>query len=227
MKLSAILMSRVLAFVDTADLRPTSGLHAPDFVEEVAKQFHFQKYPQTLEEFDIQKGMEFLNGKIGKRAITKLALWPNIVVIEGRRNSTDCQTMLGEILEWATVKFDLNYSPEMIRRYAFVSDISFVSDAPILAFSPLLQRIADRTGKALSETWKEQVVYELFDLKIGHDPLIRKWGIAPFQITRRAEHKFSENKYFSEAPLPTDLHIELLEEYEAGILALSGKTRVQ
>jgi hypothetical protein len=45
--------------------------------------------------------------------------------------------------------------------------------------------------------------------------LERKYGIASFSITRRAEARFSENKYFSEAPLPTDLHLKLLEQFEA------------
>jgi hypothetical protein len=47
--------------------------------------------------------------------------------------------------------------------------------------------------------------------------MARKYGIAPFSITRRAESRFSENKYFSEAPLPTDIHISLLEEFEAEV----------
>lgn len=221
MKISAILLSRVLAFIDTAELRPTGGLHAPEFVEEVAKQFQFQKFPQTLEEFNVQKGMEFLTGRVGKRAIGKLVIWPNVLVIEGRSNTTECKEMLNEILHWAVMKFDLNFSSEMITRYAFVSDLSFTSEASLLTFDPLLAKIADRVSASLSELWHEPLHYELFDFKIGHDPLSRKWGVAPFQIARLAEHKFTENKYFSEAPLPTDLHIELLEQYEKGIIERS------
>jgi hypothetical protein len=218
LKISAILLSRVLAFIDTAELRPTGGLHAPDFVEEVAKQFEFQKFPQAVEEFNIQKGMVFLTGRIGAGAISKLTIWPNILVIEGRSSTTECKEMLNEILHWAAMKFELTFTPEMITRYAFVSDLSFTSDAPLLTFDPLLSKIAERVSASLSELWLDPIHYELFDLRIGHDPLTRKWGIAPFQIARLAEHRFTENKYFSEAPLPTDLHIELLEEYEAGIL---------
>jgi hypothetical protein len=194
------------------------GLHAPDFVEEVAKQFHFQKVPQTIEEFNLQKGMEFLSGRVGKKGITKLIIYPNILVIEGRSNTTECKEMLSEILHWGAMKFDLTFTPEMIRRYAFVSDLSFTSDAPLLTFDPLLEKIAERISANLSELWHESIHYEQFDFKVGHDPLIRKWGIAPFQISRLAEHKFTENNYFSEAPLPTDLHIELLEQYEKGII---------
>jgi hypothetical protein len=147
LKLSAILLSRVLAFIDTAELRPTGGLHAPDFVEEVAKQFHFQKVPQTIEEFNLQKGMEFLSGRVGKKGITKLIIYPNILVIEGRSNTTECKEMLSEILHWGAMKFDLTFTPEMIRRYAFVSDLSFTSDAPLLTFDPLLEKSRNASAR--------------------------------------------------------------------------------
>jgi hypothetical protein len=39
--------------------------------------------------------------------------------------------------------------------------------------------------------------------------------IAAFTIQRRGQTPFEENKYFSEAPLPTDIHINLLEQFEA------------
>ncbi len=220
-------MSRVLAFVDTADLSPTAGINAPEFVREIAKQFQFQKYPQTLEELDPLKGMTFLTGRIGKRTISKFVIWSNVLVIETRSNTTEAKALLEEIILWSAAKFNLTYAPEMITRYAYISDLSFYSEAPILSVSPLWENIARKTSAALTEIWKEPIHYEPFEFKIGHDPLVRKWEIAPFQITRRVEHKFTENKYFSEAPLTTDMHVALLEEYEAGILALHGKTRLQ
>jgi len=42
---------------------------------------------------------------------------------------------------------------------------------------------------------------------------VNAWGLADFLLD------LSEDKYFSEAPLPTDRHIASLEEFEAGMNA--------
>jgi hypothetical protein len=222
LRLTAIILARVLAFIEPSDLVSKSGIYFPDLVREIAKYYRFQKSPQTFEEHDMAKGVEFIEGQSGKRGITKFVIWPNIMVLETRSSTDDSKALLEEILAWGKEKFDLAYEPGMIRRFAYVSNLTFHSDAPMLRVSPLLERIAQKTSEALTEIWSEPVSYEPIDLKVGHDPLARRWGIAPFQITRRAETEFSANKYFSEAPLPTDMHISLLEEYEAGILELHG-----
>jgi hypothetical protein len=49
--------------------------------------------------------------------------------------------------------------------------------------------------------------------------MARKNGIASLIIEHRVNTPFEENKYFSEAPLPTKLHIKFLEEFEADVLA--------
>lgn len=226
MKLSAIVLSRVLAFVDAQDLNPNGSVNPQDLMKDMAKHYRFQKSPETLEEFDLQKGIEFLNGRVGRRTVRKFVIWPSAVVIETSATTDDGKELIDEILKWGREKFGLTYEPEMIRHYAYVSDLSFYSDAPMLSVSPLLERVASRTSQALSEIWQEPIRYEPLELKAGHDPLTRTWGIAPFQITRRMGHRFSANKYFSEAPLPTDLHIELLEEFEAGILDLHRNTQI-
>lgn len=225
LRLSAVALARVLAFIESSDLSPKGGIYFPDLVREVAKNFRFQKSPQTFEEHDLSKGVEFLEGRSGKRTISKLVIWPNILVLETTSSTDDSKALLEELLMWGKEKFSLVYEPGMIRRYGYVSDLTFYSDVPMLSLSPLLDRIARKTSDALSEIWNEPVNYEPIDLKVGHDPLKRKWGIAPFQITRRAETEFSANKYFSEAPIPTNLHISLLEEYEAGIKELHGLTK--
>jgi len=222
LRLSAVVLARVLAFVEAFDFSPKGGLHFPDLVREIAKQYRFQKFPQTIEEHDLSKGVEFLQGRSGKREITKFVIWSNILVLETRSSTDECKFLLEELLQWGKDRFNLTYEPGMIRRYGYVSDLTFYSDFPMLRVSSLLDRIAQRSSEALTEIWQEPVRFEPIDLKIGHDPLTRKWGIAPFSITRRAETEFSANKYFSEAPLPTDSHISLLEEFEAGIKELHG-----
>jgi hypothetical protein len=81
--------------------------------------------------------------------------------------------------------------------------------------------LANKTGAVLSEIWKDSVVYMPVLMAVGHDPLKRHTNIAPFSISRREATPYSENKYFSEAPLPTDLHIKFREELEADVLKYS------
>jgi hypothetical protein len=217
LQLSAVILARAIGYIETFDLSPRGKIFFPELVREIVRRFDFQKFPKTLEEFDESKGVEFLEGKIGKRTIQKLGIWNTILVLETRSSTEDSREILEEILLWGAEKFGLNYRPGMIKRFAYVSDLSFYSDAPILSVSPALTKLAEKTSRLLSELWQEPVSYESVNLTIGHDPMARKYGIAPFSITRRAEAKFSENKYFSEAPLPTETHISLLEEFESEI----------
>jgi hypothetical protein len=54
---------------------------------------------------------------------------------------------------------------------------------------------------------------------MNSEQIPRKPLHAPFTIQRRAETAFAENKYFSEAPLPTNEHVALLETFEADVIA--------
>jgi hypothetical protein len=192
----------------------------PDVVPEIVRRYGFQKFPTKLEDFDEEKGVEFLEGKIAGKVIHKFAIYNTLIVVETRSNTADSKQILEDALEWGAEKLGLKYVPGMIKRFAYVSDLSFYSEVPILSANPALENLATKTSKLVSEIWQEPIRYEALNITIGHDPLARKYGIAPFSITRRAEARFSENKYFSEAPLPTDVHLKLLEEYEKEIAPL-------
>ncbi|HKM47171.1 MAG TPA: hypothetical protein VJX69_06265 [Terriglobales bacterium] len=220
MKLSAVILARVLAYVESSDLNPRGKVYYPDIVQALVDRYNFQKFPQTLEEFDETKGVEFHEGRAGNKVIQKFVIWNTLLVLETRSSTDDSKQILEEMLSWGTEKFGLNYSPGMIKHFAYISDLTFYSDVPLLDVSPPLTRLAASASQSLSEIWQEPIHYESVSLSVGHDPMARKYGIAPFTITRRAEAKFSENKYFSEAPLPTDVHIRFLEQYEADV---SGK----
>ncbi len=216
-RLSAVILARVLGYVETFDLNPKGKVFFPEIIPAIVNRYNFQKFPKTFEELDESKGIEFHEGKAGNRVIQRAVIFNTLLLVETRSSTDDSKQVLEEMLNWATSKFGFSYLPGMIKRFAYVSDLSFYSDVPLLSVSPALTSLAKKTSKAVSEIWQETVHYEPLNLVVGHDPLSRKYGIAPFSITRRAESLFSENKYFSEAPLPTDLHLSMLEEFEAGI----------
>ena len=219
MQLSAITLARALAYIEIYDLNPRGKVFFPDLIKGIADRYKFQRLPKR-EEY-AKDGAIFEEGKIGNKVIVNLTIYDSLIKLETRSNTSDSKQIIEEMLLWGAAKFDLNYSPNSIRRFAYISDLTFYSDVPLLdaACQPLIN-LATKTSEALSEIWQEPVQYYPANLAVGHDPMARKYGIAPFTITHRAEARFPENKYFSEAPLPTDMHITFIEEFEAGIKRL-------
>ena len=208
----------MLGYIDARYLVSQKQIYFPDLVREVAQQFNFQKFPQTIEEHDLSKGVEFWEGKSGRRVIQKFVILDGLLVLETTSSTDDSKDILEEILLWAVEKFQINYESGAIKKYAYISDLSFFSDAPLLRVGTPVEILAKKCTESVSEIWQEPVEYQPISLKIGHDPVLRKFGIAPFSIERKGDAKFLENRYFSEAPLPTEVHLKLLEEFELNML---------
>lgn len=217
MRRPVILLARVLAYINIADVLPGT-VFVPDFFDALIERYRFQQYAKKREDIDIKKGIEFADGLAGKVAIERFVIWENILVLETRISTEASKETLESMLAWATEKFELRYQAGDIKRFAYISDIGFESDASLLIVDPVLKWLSDQTSVALSHIWQESVEYLPISLKIGHDPVLRHLGIAPFSIERRAAERFSDNMYFSEAPLPTTLHLDLLAEFEERVL---------
>lgn len=215
---SAIILARVLGFIEIVDLLSGSKTSAPELINRVAQRYGFVKFPKTVEEMDSSKGIEFVGGAAGDVPIRKFVIWDSLLTLETRDSTDVSKAILEEILLWGSEELGLNYRPGAIKRFAYISDVTFFSDAPILDVNPAVASLAARTSEELSRIWQEPVRYVPFTVKVGHDPTERKYPIAPFLIEHRADTRFSENKYFSEAPLSTDMHWKLLEEFEQNML---------
>lgn len=224
MELSAIVLARVLGFVESYDLAPRGNIFYPQLVAELVKKFDFQKFPQTADETDDRKGIEFLSGRIGTRTIDKFSIFDSLLVLETRAGTDEAKRILEEMLLWGKEYLGLNYQHGMIKRFAYVSNLTFFSDAPILGEpeSPL-GKLGQRVGVELSKIWGDTIRYVPAHMTASYDPLTRKNPMAAFTIAKRSEHPFSENKYYSEAPLPTEIHIEILKQYEADVLTEISK----
>lgn len=219
MKLSAVLLAKLLAYIEIADLNAKGNVFVPELIKALGERYKFHTLPKIEERGE--KGLVFEEGRIGNKVISKFTIFDALLVLETRSNTSDSKQILEEMLLWGAAKFGFAYAPASIKRFAYISDVTFYSEVPLLdvACRPLLD-LAAKTSAALTEIWQEPVQYYPANLAIAHDPMARSHGIAPFTITHRAESRFSENKYFSEAPLPTDMHIAFLEEFETGIKRL-------
>jgi hypothetical protein len=221
MKLSAIIQARALAFIELYDLDPRGKAFFPDTIKRIADRYEFLQVPKPSEA-DEQKGVELKTGKMGDKVIDVLKIFETLLVVETHSNTSDSKAILEDMLNWGKKDLGLTFDPSMIRNWAYVSILTFYSDVNLVAHaSSPTARLAEKVTGSIAQIWGLKLPYEPRSIIISHDPMIRKSIVASFSIQPRAESPYSENKFYSEAPLPTDTHIKYLEEFEADVLAAS------
>ena len=123
------------------------------------------------------------------------------------------------MMNWLRDDQGATFNESQIRRWRHINQVLFQTDFPILAeFSKPLAALARRTNAVVSDLFGEDMGYRPQSVQIGHDPSARKNGVAGLQIFHRGGIPYRANRYYSEAPVPTEIHWELLEEFEKNVL---------
>jgi hypothetical protein len=222
MQLSAVILARVLFFVEAIDLNPRGTAYYPDIVRALVERYRFQKFPQKAEDFDELKGVTFEQGRSGDVTIYTLVIYNNGLQLDTTRSTDASEAILVDALGWASQELGLVYKPEMVKRKGYVSNFTFYSDAPLLQTNPILNNLSAKVSKAVSDNLKSPMSFQPSAILISQDPEAQRIPVSPFSIERRAQTPFSDKKYFSAAPLPTAIHVGLVEEYEKSVLAQKG-----
>jgi len=157
-------------------------------------------------------------GRIHNQTIDKVVIYSHGIALDTASSTEQSEEILEEALTWCASTLGLYFRPEMVRRKAYVSQVTFYSDAPLLFVNPVLKELSEEIGKIVSGNLKLESVYEPSGIVLSLDPETQRVPSSPFSIERRQGIAFSEDKYFSVAPLPTDIHLGMLEEYERRIV---------
>jgi len=214
MQLSAVLLARIFFFLETNDLNPRGKAFFPDVIRALVERYRFQKFPQRFEDLDESKGVEFASGRSGATTIDKAVLYAEGISLDTRESTQRSAEVLEEILTWASEHYGLQYRKETVRRKAYVSQVTFVSEGPLLFVNPILKDFGDRISDIVSQNLRLECKYAPSALLISLDPESQRFPSGPLSIEHRMGTPFSEGKYFSSAPVQTDLHLKLLEEFE-------------
>jgi hypothetical protein len=226
MQLSAVLMARVIFFVESVDLNPRGEAFYPDIIRKLVERYQFQSFPQKLEDFDETKGVTLALGRIGNRNVDKVVIYNWGLSLETTSSTADAEKLLDEALVWGAQNLHLHYDPNMVKRKAYVSHVTFYSNAPLLSLNPVLDATGEQISRAVTATLKLPYTFQPAGIMIGIDPEEQRIPIQRFSIERREGAAFRENKYFSAAPIPTDLHLRLLEEFERATLPAQSASQL-
>lgn len=214
MKLLAVSLARVSVFTDIYEWNPQNRISFREFTQAFVERYGFMKWPQTVEEFDLQKGVVFQLGMLGNQSIDSVTMFTKGVVIDTRSSTEDGERFILDAAEWAGQFFGTERDPQRISRKFFLSELSFYSEKPLDLLNTKLRDFAARLGEAVSRYAHEPHTFEPTGIIFSSDPPTRL-GTLHLRIDRLAGSPFWENKYFSSAPLPTNEHLAFLADFES------------
>lgn len=214
MKLLAVSLARVSVFTDIYEWNPQNHIPFDEFSRAFTERYKFLKFPQVLEDFDLQKGVVYGAGKVDALNLDTVTLFMKGVVVDTRSSTDDAEHFLVDAEEWTEKFFGVEHSPNRLSRKVFLSELSFYSETLFDVLNPKLRGLATRLGEVVSSYAREPQTFEPFGVSFSVDPPTRL-GALGLRIERLSGNPFWENKYFSSAPLPTTAHLSFLEEFES------------
>jgi hypothetical protein len=215
MKVLYVGLARTLWLFDFSLMNP-KGMSIQGLIDGLREKYQFALSPKNPLDFGDSKALTFKSGTFvnskGIPVIVALQIYNDGFVVDTLSSTKDSIEFLEKTTNWMGDQFGLKLPPNI--RKGYVSNIDFESDAALMALNPRLSQFFKALEKYFKPIDGKQRHFELTSLGSWTEDMNQVSAPAPFKFERKIGPPFSSNHYFSQAPLETDPHIQLLNEFE-------------
>jgi hypothetical protein len=210
MKVEKIIFGQVIRFIDDVrEVKKDFSLY--EIVRAIQSRYGFLEAPSKLVDYNPQTGMTFLMGKFEGRFIRRFQIYTNGLLCEAETSTDISDRFLDDLIGWLERNFEQR-GREKAR--AYVSQFEVRTEINLGRTFAALDPIGTALAKAVSTYSAEVPKFEISGVRMHYSPRGDEAMPTQFIFERRAESPFSENLYFSSAPLCTLDHENLLREIE-------------
>jgi hypothetical protein len=210
MKLLSVALARSVWYLDTGELNPRGKDVFAHLISALIEDYKFNIYPKAGEDFS--QGMKLMQGQFVKEDGTvltvNLTIFTDGIAADTFSSTTDSDDFLSDALG-GLPEIGFEYDPSMVRSKAYASQLNVACSKQLGALNPKLNDFATRISSGVSgnpafgfaaiEFWPDQS---------------QRFKPVSFSFQRRIGDSLSDNRYWSQAPMQTEQHLELLEELE-------------
>jgi len=216
MKLLTVHLARAIWLANINDFNPRGRKLDLIILPFILETYKFKKYPSSQDLIDLTKGISLEGGEFKNNDDEPIAIKLNVfsfgIVAETGSSTSDSDAFLETLLTQLHENFNLPHYDKIIRGKNYLSQLYIGSDKSLGLINPKLKKISEYLSKNITG-WK--VDYQMGGISFWADPGMATQVQPPqFILERQAQMPFSENRYFSSAPLQTDKHLELLNKIE-------------
>jgi hypothetical protein len=215
MKLLSVNLARSLWFFSLLEINPKGLNLYPIIIPLLVDSYKFKIHPSVNDVLDESKGVKFEHGefitKDGNAIMINMTVFPDGIMADTRSSTNDSDAFLTEILTRLSEDFNLPHYKQIVKRINYISQLHVSTNKPLETINPKLNEIS----KYLADNVLgfREVIFEVGGISFWPDQANANKPIN-FNFERVLNVPFSENKYFSAAPLQTDKHLELLDKLE-------------
>ena len=191
---------------------PNPHVFLPDLVKFIQEKYRFVDFPQTVEHLT-GDSFAFKLGHYNGSTIAELTLYNEAIFASSDVSTDVLDTFITELIQFARSEFQMNIV-QIESQNLYNSRIEVEVKSGFDNWLNIFKPISDQLASAATDAGITSTGYGLVGFSLGAEgPDVVKPG--RFLFERRAGNAFSDNIFFSEAPLSTRAHIELVERLEA------------
>ena len=216
MKVLYVGLARSVWLFDLRLLNP-QGISIQPMLDKLKERYSFAAAPKNPLDLDAQmRALSFKTGifrGVGKPpVIVNFAIYNDGFVAETLSSTEDASLFLREVSDWIYKEFGLTVPRDV--ETAYLSQIDYECDFPLVGLSPRLGQLRQLIEGHHRPVDGKSRSFDAATLAFWTEDINQPKAPAAFRVERKIGPAFSSNHYFSQAPLETSSHIELLRQLE-------------
>lgn len=187
----------------------------PSALDLLKTEFQFDEAPSQAQAQTNSGSYVFRNGRFEGGAIDSFSIHADGVVIASKSPAVMLEMFLDRFKNWASKELDVNFveTHEVNRFYS--SHITFRSASSMLKPLDALNKIKNLLEKELEKHSNYSETFHPYGIFMAVEASKSLYKPTQFGVERKAGADFSQNQYYSSAPLPTQSHLKVLEALES------------
>jgi hypothetical protein len=218
MKIINVDVARTTWLFPLQEINPT-GRSLTQAIIELKDRYKFKKAPVHTLDFDSEaKGLIFDQGEyINREAITimaKLSIFTDGIVSDTWSSTKDSEDMLEDVMTWIKTEHGFSLPADRAVRKLYLSSLTVTTERGQIPGKSKLEELAELVSMRLTETGRPNKGYIINGFSLASADWDQHGTPVPYRFEIKTASHPGENRYYASAPLPTDIHIALLEEQE-------------
>lgn len=186
---------------------------------DLKERYKFKKAPTHSLDFDPEaKGLifdqgEFLN-RDGVSVLAKLSLFSDGAVSDTWSSTRDSEDLLKDAMQWIKTEHGFSLPMDRSVQTLYLSTLIVETDKFQLPGKAKFEALAEMMSSRLAETGRPNRGYIVGGFNLFSAEWDQPGAPVQYRFEVKAKSHPGENRYYASAPLPTDVHLALLEEQE-------------